>query len=82
MDFAALKAAIAAGMRFGAHALQALLDDNLDMHEVRASVLANGDMIEDYPNDPRGRVAWCSACFLMARRCIQRGDGAALVLPS
>lgn len=54
MDFVALKAAIAVRIRFGAHGLKALLDDNLDIDEVRASILATGDMIEDYPNDPRG----------------------------
>lgn len=54
MDIVALKAAIAVNIRFGAHGLQPLLDDNLDINEVRAGILATGDMIEDYPNDPRG----------------------------
>lgn len=54
MDIMALKAAIAVQIRFGAHGLQALLDDNLDLNEMRTGIVATGDMIEDYPNDPRG----------------------------
>lgn len=54
MDFVALKAAIAVQVRLGAHGLQALFDDNLDVNEVRASIVATGGVIEDYPNDPRG----------------------------
>ena len=54
MDFVALKAAIAVNVRFGAHGLKALADDNLDPDVVRESIRVNGDMIEDYPNDPRG----------------------------
>jgi hypothetical protein len=35
------------------HAQQERLEDDLDLTEVEAAIL-NGQIIEDYPNDPRG----------------------------
>jgi len=54
VDEAALKAAIAGQIRVGAHGWKGLHDDALDIDAVRSSMVANGMIIEDYPNDVRG----------------------------
>jgi hypothetical protein len=38
---------------FSIHAQQERLEDDLDVEEVEAAILA-GEIIEDYPDDPRG----------------------------
>lgn len=41
---------------FSIHAQQERLEDDLDITEIEAAILA-GEIIEDYPADPRGPVA-------------------------
>jgi hypothetical protein len=56
MDLAVLKAALGAGsVIITPHANREAHADGLNLTEVRASVLSNGDIIEDYPGDPRGQ---------------------------
>lgn len=57
MNELALKAAIAGQVRVGAHGWKGLHDDGLDIDDVRAGIVANGVMIEDYPDDVRGPSA-------------------------
>lgn len=57
MDESALKAAIAGQVRVGAHGWKGLHDDGLDIDAVRASIVTNGAIIEDYPDDVRGPSA-------------------------
>lgn len=57
MDEAGLKAAIAGQVRVGAHGWKGLHDDALDIDAVRTSIVANGAIIEEYPNDVRGASA-------------------------
>jgi hypothetical protein len=54
MDFDALKVAIGSQVLIGSHGREGLRKHGLTIDVVRASVRANGEMIEDYPNDPRG----------------------------
>jgi hypothetical protein len=56
MDLAALKAALGAGrVVITQHADREARTDGLNLTEVRVSGLSNGDIIEDYPDDPRGQ---------------------------
>jgi hypothetical protein len=57
MDEGGLKAAVAGQIRVGAHGWQGLHDAALDIDAVRRSVMLNGRIIEDYPNDVRGPSA-------------------------
>ena len=57
MDETGLKVAIAGQVRVGAHGWKRLHDDGPDIDDVRASIVANGSIIEDYPNDVRGSSA-------------------------
>lgn len=57
MDESGLRLAIAGQIRVGAHGWKGLHDDALDIDEVRFSIVANGSIIEDYPNDVRGPSA-------------------------
>lgn len=54
MDEVRLRAAVAGQIRIGTHGLKGLRDDALDIDEVRGSIVTNGVIIEDYPNDQRG----------------------------
>lgn len=51
MDESGLKTAIAGQIRVGAHGWKGLHDDKLDIDAVRLSIVTNGYIIEDYPND-------------------------------
>lgn len=57
MDETALKVALAGQVRVGAHGWKGLHDDGPDIDDVRASIVANVSIIEDYPNDVRGSSA-------------------------
>ena len=57
LDDAGLKTAVAGQVRVGAHGWKGLHDDALDIDEVRSSIVANGEIIEDYPDDVRGASA-------------------------
>jgi len=56
MEIGVLKAALASanGVILTRHAQIEALAEQLNLKEVRASIIANGEIIEDYPNDPRG----------------------------
>ena len=55
MDIQGLQHDIQAGnIIVGAHALKSCSDDALDIDDVWAATVANGQIIEDYPTDPRG----------------------------
>lgn len=55
MDLVALKATLAAGrMVTTFHANREAKAETLNLTYVRESVILNGDLIEDYPTDPRG----------------------------
>lgn len=36
------------------HAQQERLDENLDLTEIEEAIIGQGEILEDYPNDPRG----------------------------
>jgi hypothetical protein len=57
MDESGLIVAIAGQIRVGAHGWRGLHDDALDIDAVRLSIIDNGAIIEDYPNDVRGPSA-------------------------
>lgn len=55
MDLEVLKVALGAGRVFiTQHADSEAKNDGLNLTEVRASVIVNGELVEDYPTDPRG----------------------------
>lgn len=54
MDFDALKAAIAQLVIVGAHGREGLRKYALTIDLLRMSIVDNGELLEDYPNDPRG----------------------------
>jgi len=55
MDLHGLQGDVANGRRLaGGHALTEANAEGLDLVDVWAAVVANGQVIEDYPNDPRG----------------------------
>lgn len=55
MDLSGIQGDIAAGRRlFGVHTLKAANADGLAIDDVWDAVCANGNVIEDYPTDPRG----------------------------
>ncbi|OGQ82205.1 MAG: hypothetical protein A3F90_10215 [Deltaproteobacteria bacterium RIFCSPLOWO2_12_FULL_60_19] len=39
---------------FSVHAQQERLEDNLDITEIESALLGNAEILEEYPNDPRG----------------------------
>ncbi len=55
MDLQGLKQDIQAGKIIaGAHALKGCADDHLNIDDVWTAITNNGQVIEDYPTDPRG----------------------------
>lgn len=55
MDLPGLQQDVANGRRLaGGHALKEANDEGLDLNDVWAAIVANGQVIEDYPTDPRG----------------------------
>lgn len=39
---------------FSVHAQEERLEDNLDIADIESAILANAEILEQYPNDPRG----------------------------
>ena len=39
---------------FSFHAQQERLEENLDLTEIETALIGTGEVLEEYPNDPRG----------------------------
>jgi hypothetical protein len=46
---------------FSFHAQQERLEENLDVEEIAEAILGQSEILEEYPNDPRGE-----SCLLLA----------------
>ena len=44
------------------HAQQERLEDDLDLIQIEAAIIDRGELLEEYPDDPRGE-----SCLLLAR---------------
>jgi hypothetical protein len=41
------------------HAQQERLEEDLDLIEIEAAIIDHGELLEEYPDDPREKAAWC-----------------------
>ncbi len=55
MDLQEIQRVIRQGnYEFSFHAQQERLEENLDISEIEAALMGTAEILEDYPNDPRG----------------------------
>jgi len=40
------------------HAQQERLEEDLDLIEIEAAIIDHGELLEEYPDDPRGEAVW------------------------
>ena len=41
------------------HAQQERLEEDLDLIQIEAAIIEHGELLEEYPDDPRGESCWC-----------------------
>ncbi len=41
------------------HAQQERLEENLDLIQIEAAIIEHGKLLEEYPDDPQEKAAWC-----------------------
>jgi hypothetical protein len=50
------------------HAQQERLEDDLDLAEIEAAIIDHGELLEQYPNDPRGESCLVLGLSVVATR--------------
>jgi hypothetical protein len=41
------------------HAQQERLEEDLDLIQIEAAIIEHGELLEEYPHDPREKAVWC-----------------------